>query len=200
MRVGFLLLVAYLSACAAVPTQLKDAMVIQKAEIKNVKEVYAINVTNLLDSIEKYRLAILDIHEANRIAKFSKTLDEVNGTITEVSPTGDANVDHIRLSTLQKINTFFDDQREKVREDIRLRRVQYASINQNFENIEAVNEAVNNYIESLVRLKNGRDAAAKGLLKRVTGLTSLPISFKDLPDPSTIEDLASRFTTQGETQ
>ena len=193
MRLATIIMTFCLSACAAVPTQLKTAMDVQKTEIANVKDLYRINVNQLLDSVEKYRIAILDLLESAKIAEYSKSLDEVNGTVEETDPTGDPNVDHVKLSTLKLIQVFFNEKRDDVRQDIRARRVQYDKIADNFDNIESVNRAVTEYIASLERLKNSRDAAAQGLLQKVTGLTSLPINLSDLPDPATLEDLAEKF-------
>ena len=61
--------------CAAVPTQLKDAITVQEREIKNVRELYVNNVNNLLNSIEKYRIEIINIYEQKFIDNYSKSLD-----------------------------------------------------------------------------------------------------------------------------
>ena len=194
MRTTLIIMMLCLSACAAVPTQLKTAMDVQKTEITTVKDLYGINIGNLLDAVEKYRIAILDLHEAAKIAEYSKSLDEIGGVVQETEATGDPDVDHLKLSTLKLIQDFFDGEREEVRQDIRARRAQYDKIGDNFDNIESVNRSVSEYIDSLARLDNARDAAAQGLLKKVTGLTSFPISLSDLPDPSTIEDVVDKFT------
>lgn len=189
MRNIYLLMCVGTFGCAAVPTQLQEAVTTQQTEIENVKALYATNVGNLLDAVESYRLEILDLYEAQYMARYSKALDEIDGTVQEVDPTGDPDVDFIHLSTLQQIRDFFDTQRSEVHADIQSRREQYALIENNFENIEAINAALGDYLASLARLKNSRDAAAMGLIRRVGSLSSFPISLSALPDPTTIEQL-----------
>lgn len=190
-------LILILSGCGSVPVQLKDAMDVQGQEIENVKSQYRTNIYNLLDAVEAHQMEILRLHEENVIARYSKALDEVNGNVQEVEPTGDPDVDHIHLSTLNKIHVFFEQERQKVRRDIRSRREEYAKIEHNFANIESINQAVADYIASLRRLKNARSQAARVLVQRATGFTSLPVSLSNVPDPATIEDLVNNFSPQG---
>lgn len=187
-----------IGGCAAVPTQLKDAMNVQRNEINNVKEMYITNVNNLLDPIEKYRLEVIDMYEQTYLAKHSKAFDvkpDAQGILQpqEVSPTGDPDVDHIHLSTLNKIKDFFDEQRQKIHEDIAERRKQYNLIHANFQNIETVNLSVAAYIDSLSRLKNARDAVAQSLARKVGSIAPIPVNLAKLPDPSTIEDIVKAF-------
>ena len=194
MRMTLSLAALFLTACATVPTQLKTAIDVQEREIANVKEMYRVNVSNLLDSIEKYQIAFIDLHEARFIAKESKALDEVAGVVKEVDPTGDPDIDYVKLSMLKDIQDFFDAKRNEVRQDIRQRRAEFNKIEANFENIEAINRAVADYIDSLARLSNARTAAAQGLFNKIDGLSPIPISLDDLPDPSSIENVLDTFT------
>lgn len=194
-----LLLCLTVGGCAAVPTQLKDAITVQEREIKNVRELYVNNVNNLLDSIEKYRMEIINIYEQEYIAQYSKSFDvktdaQGNPQPQEVQPTGDPDVDHIHLSTLKKIREFFDNQRQQVSKDISERRKQYNLIHENFENIETVNAAISDYIDSLSRLKNARDSVTQSLANKIGGIVPIPINLANLPDPSTIEDIVKAFT------
>jgi hypothetical protein len=173
-------------------------MKVQEQEIRNVKELYESNINNLVDAIEKYRLEIINIYEKSYLEKYSKAFDletDADGQPSpqEVPPTGDPDVDFIHLSTLKKINNFFEEQRKKVREDIAVRRKQYHLIQANYENIETVNAAVSDYLASLSRLKNARDTAARALSRQVEGIFPIPVSLAKLPDPSTIEDLVEAF-------
>ncbi len=187
-----------IGGCAAVPTQLKDAMNVQRNEINNVKEMYITNVNNLLDSIEKYRFEVIDIYEQKLLAKYSKAFDVRNnaeGTPEpqEVSPTGDLDVDYIHLSTLNKIRVFFDEQRLEVHKDIAERRKQYNLIHANFKNIETVNLSVSEYIDSLSRLKNARDVATQALAQKIAAIAPIPVNLAKLPGLSTIKEKAEAF-------
>lgn len=183
-----------LIGCAAVPKQVVDAMEKQKEEIERVKKIYFENMNNQLDAIEKYRLAILDIYEEqkrNEIRKAPGTKKDEDGNIVEtlVPPTGDSEIDVVNVELLETIETFFRAERDSVRLDIQKRREEIRMAEQNFENIEQINLTVNEYLESLVRLKESRDELAKSIRDKIEKIAPKPVSFNDIPDPSTIEDL-----------
>jgi hypothetical protein len=151
-----------------------------------------------LNSIEKYRIEIINIYEQKLIAQYSKSFDvkaDAQGNLQpqEIQPTGDPDVDHIHLSTLNNIRDFFNNQRQQVSKDISERRKQYNLIHENFENIETVNTAISDYIDSLSRLKKARDSAAQVLANKIGGIAPIPINLANLPDPSTIEDIVKAF-------
>jgi hypothetical protein len=187
-----------LTGCAAVPKQLVDAMEMQKQEIARVKKIYFENMNNQLDAIEKYRLAILDIYEdqyEDRIRKAPGTMKDSNGNIVEtlVDPTGDDEIDVFNIELLKTIDDFFTKERDTVRADINIRREEIRKAEQNFENIEQINASVNEYLESLVRLKESQDKLAKSLRDNLAKLAPIPVSFSELPDPSSIENLIKKF-------
>lgn len=183
------------TSCSVMPKQVLDAMEMQQKEIERVKEIYFDNFNNQLMAIEKYRLAIIDIYEEQTIAQYSKALDMVKNEnqemLQETQPTGDKNLDHINLGKLDDIQTFFRDKREMVRKDIQKRREQIIKANQNFENIEQINIVVNNYLQSLSRLKNSQDKLAEAIKRKIDKVIPIPVSFDNIPDPSTIEDLVN---------
>lgn len=183
------------TSCSVMPKQVLDSMEMQQKEIERVKEIYFDNLNNQLMAIEKYRLAIIDIYEEQTIAQYSKALDMVKNEnqemLQETQPTGDKNLDHINLGKLDDIQTFFRDKREMVRKDIQKRREQIIKANQNFENIEQINIVVNNYLQSLSRLKNSQDKLAEAIKRKIDKVIPIPVSFDNIPDPSTIEDLVN---------
>lgn len=193
-----LLFVLVLSGCAAVPKQVVDAMVKQDEEIRRVKKIYFENMNNQLDAIEKYRLAILDIYEEqykNKIRKAPGTKSDGNGNIIEalVLPTGDPEIDVFNVKLLEKIETFFNAERDSVRMDVQNRREEIRKAEANFENIERINTIVNEYLESLVRLKESRDKFARSIRKKLGEIAPVPVSFSDIPTPTAIEDLIDNF-------
>jgi len=195
-----LLILLFLTACASVPKQVVDAMQKQKEEIERVKVIYFENMNNQLDAIEKYRLAILNIYEEqyiNDIKKAPGLKKNSDGTFMEtlVEPTGDNEVDVVNIKLLNQVQNFFSTERDSVRVDIKKRRDEIRLAEQNFENIEQVNLAVNEYLESLSRLKESRDKLAESIRTKLLKIGPIPFSFEQLPDPSTIEDLISTFKT-----
>lgn len=198
-RVITIFILLLFMGCAEVPVQLRDAMDIQKTEIERVKRLYMENVKNLLNSIEKYRIAILNIYEDQLRTEHSKAFDiesKPDGTteLKEVDPVGDPDVDFLHISTLRKIEKFFDKKREEVRRDISDRRKKYKSLLQNYENIEKINVAVREYIDSLTRLKNAQDKFAKNLVKKVKELSPIPIPDDLLPDPTEFREVLREFS------
>lgn len=187
------LVMMLISGCASVPRQVVDAMTMQQQEIERVKKLYFNNLNNQLDAIEKYRIAIIDIYEEQYILQKSKALDMVTQgdktELMETEATGNKNVDHINIGKLEDIQSFFRGEREKVRIDIKNRREQINKANQNFENIEQINTVVNDYLQSLTRLKDSQDKLAKAIKSSIDKLIPIPITFNNFPDPSTIEDL-----------
>lgn len=190
----------FISGCAAVPKQVVDAMELQQRELERVKSIYFVNMNNQLDAIEKYRLAILDMYEKQEIAKHSKSLDveTIDGVtnIIETNPSGDQDVDHINLGKLGDIQEFFKVERAKVALDIKSRREQINIANQNFENIENINLVMNDYLQSLTRLKNSQDKLAMAIKSNMQKLVPIPFSFDNIPDPKTIEDIMNTLTTR----
>jgi hypothetical protein len=182
-----------LIGCASVPKQVVDAMELQQKEIKRVKEIYFSNLNNQLDAVEKYRIAILDLYEKQYISQASKALDMVKEgnqeELKETTPTGNKDVDHINLGKLNDIQTFFRNERKKIRLDIKSRKNEINKANENFENIEQINIVVNDYLQSLYRLKKSQDKLAKAIKTNLEKLIPIPVSFQNFPDPSTIEDI-----------
>ena len=188
------------AGCASVPKQLDDAMDKQREEIANVKTAYRQAVDELVSSIEEHHLEILALHETALLARESKSLDGVDGCPPEVDEcfqvvkrTGDPDVDHVHLSTQAKLRAYFKERRAQARRRMAALRVQYAAIDANFGNIESINRAVGDYIDSLARLRNARDAVSAVVWKKIAGLESSPVTARDLPDPATLEDLAEAF-------
>ncbi|WP_035807245.1 hypothetical protein [Lunatimonas lonarensis] len=197
-KISILILVIFIYGCAAVPKQVVDAMNAQKGEIERVKKIYFDNMNNQLDAIEKYRLAILDIYEEQykeQIRKAPGTEVDENGNTVEtlVAPTGDPEIDVLNVKLLNQIQTFFNTERDSVRLDIQNRRLEIRKAEANFENIELINSTVNEYLESLVRLKESRDKLAKSIRKKLENMTPIPISFSNIPDPETIKDIIRNF-------
>lgn len=182
------------TSCASVPKQLVDAMDKQEEEIARVKKIYFENMNNQLDAIEKYRLAILDIYEEqykNEIRQAPGTKKLKNGETVEdlVKPTGDDDIDVYNITKLKKIEEFFKKEREAVRSDIQTRRKEIKKAEANFENIALINSSVNEYLGSLVALKESRDKLAQSIRNKLGLISPIPVSFGDFPDPTLIEQL-----------
>ena len=146
---------------------------------------------NQLDAIEKYRYAILDIYEQQYIDKKTKSFGvDGNGKVAKLPPTRDAEIDYINVGLLEDISKFFKAERENVRIDIQKRREQIMLLNKNFENIEQLNNALDEYMQSLKRLTNSQENLAKSIGDRLKTIIPIQLpALKDIPDPKTVEDL-----------
>ena len=195
--IQMLVFILFVTSCASIPVQVVDAVAVQKKEIERVKALYFNNMNNQLDAIKKYRLAILDNSKKELLEKYSRApnVKVVNGKQEPVmeDATGNINVDYINIGLLKKIETFFSAERKKVLEDVQKRRVAIQKANQNFENIEKVNTVLNNYLQSLERLKTSRDKLAKAIKKQVDKILPISISLDDLPNPHSIEDIITKL-------
>lgn len=191
------LLIFITTSCASIPTQVVDAVEIQKKEIERVKAIYFTNMNNQLDAIKKYRLAILDNSKKELLKKYSKApnVKVVNGVQepTMDDSTGNDSVDYINIGLLNKIETYFSTERKKVLDDIDKRKIAIQKANQNFENIEKVNLVLSDYLQSLKRLKTSRDKLAKAIKKQVDKILPISISLNDLPNPDSIEDIINKL-------
>lgn len=197
MKMKLLFLVIVLTGCVAVPKQVIDAMEVQKVELENVRTIYFENMYNQLEAIEKYRIALLDIYEEQYRSQYMKApgTTEFNGQVVEalVEPTGDKEIDVINIQLLETIETFFKNERALVREDIQNRREAIALAEDNFENIEAVNASVKEYLESLLKVKESRDKLAKSIRSKLEIVSPIPVSFPAIPDPTTPENLSEKL-------
>ena len=188
----------FISGCASVPKQVVDAMAYQKLEIESVKKLYFENMNNQLNSIEKYQLDILDIYKQqnkDQIRKSPGTEIDENGNKSEVltDPTGDPEIDVYNVKLLNQIEKFYEAEKDSVRVDIDKRREKILIAQKNFENIELINSTVNDYLKSLVRLKESRDKLAKSIRSKLINIVPIPLSFDEIIEPSTIENKIKNF-------
>lgn len=51
------------------------------------------------------------------------------------------------------------------------------------------NRVMNDYLQSLARLKNSQDKLSIAIKSHIEKLVPIPFSFEDIPDPKTIEDV-----------
>jgi len=183
-----------LSGCASVPRQIVDAMELQKKEISNIKQTYFENLYNQLDAIEKYRLVILDLYEEQVIKELTHALEnkeDENGdaVYTLIQPTAHSTDLIVFVDQLKPIEKYFENKRDSVRIDIAKRREDIRLAERNFENIEQINSIVNEYLESLVMLKESQDRLAISLRNKLKQFVPVSFSINKIPDPSTIEDM-----------
>ena len=182
-----------ITSCAAVPKQVVDAVQKQKTEIANIKLVYFKNLMNQLETIEKYEYMFIDLYEKQIIQKYTHAPNVTNNQFKNGAPTGDKNIDFINMAHLEEIQNTFNKLRNDVKKDIEKRKENINLLNKNFENIEQLNNAVDEYMQSLIHVKEAQDKLAQSIKSKLEKLIPIPINFENLPDQNTIEEVINNL-------
>ena len=146
----FILLVVVLTtSCASVkiPEQVAKGVQTQEAEIKEVKDLYFESLTSQLNIIKEYQLMLVDIYEEKYRMNLSNRLS-VNGKKTILaSASGNKSKDFLKIATLEKLDDFFDNKRDSIRNDIADKMAQVKILEKKFDNIGLINSALNDYLK-----------------------------------------------------
>lgn len=182
-----------ITSCASVPKQVVDAVQKQKTEIANIKLVYFKNLMNQLETIEKYEYMFIDLYEKQMIQKYTHAPNVANNQFKNGVPTGDKNIDFINMAHLEEIQNTFNKLRNDVKKDIEKRKEDINLLNKNFENIEQLNNAVDEYMQSLVNIKEAQDKLAQSIKSKLEKLIPIPINSENLPYQNTIEEVINNL-------
>jgi len=181
-----------LGGCFKAPVELQRAVVIQQQEITQVKAFYNDAIQKLFDEIEQLQLHYVDQIEVGMIDKAKFKRGENPGTISS-----DDTLNVVFVPIQDRIHSFANEQRAKIRENIESARKQYLSLNQPINDIDSINKDLGAYIDSLIRYRRAQDALGQALLNKVNSIA--PIS---LPSPASIgkllDNVQSDFTKSAE--
>ncbi len=97
------------------------------------------------------------------------------------------------MSHLEEIQNTFTKLRNDVKRDIEKRKENINLLNKNFENIEQLNNAVDEYMQSLIHVKEAQDKLAQSIKSKLEKLIPIPINFENLPDQNTIEEIINNL-------
>lgn len=146
------------------PVALQNALQKQAEEIQIVKTHYAKSIVQLLDTIEKLQLELLGRVEQEVKAQkyFEKELAK------EPTRKTDPNLLIVAVQTEKMLDEYFDKKREEIRSRVATAKVEYLKLGQSIENIERINQAAREYVDSLVRLRRETRAMAQVVASRVS--------------------------------
>ena len=156
-----------LVACPA-PVALQNALQKQSEEIQIVSKSYPATVISLLDTIEKLQLEIVNKVDAETRAQkyFEK---EIGKPATKST---DPNLLIIAVETDKILNQFFNGKRDEVRSKIAVAKAEYLKLSASIDNIDKINKAAKEYIDSLVELRRETRAMAQLLASKASTVAS----------------------------
>lgn len=174
MRVGLLLctgaLASVLMGCFKAPLELKTALQRQATDLQQINTAYAQNIDALLTALEALQVETLKQAEDQLRSKYL-----YEGKVGNVATSGsDPELLIIRISVDKKISTFFSQKREQVHKNFSDKRKEFMKLQQSIDNATAVNQAMADYVDSLIRLRKAQDAFGKTLLTRLSSIAPVP--------------------------
>lgn len=185
------LVLLVLTGCPA-PIALQNALQKQSEEIQIVKSGYSRSIVSLLDTIEKLQLEILARVEAESRAQkyFEKEIGKV--PTAGVNP----NLLIIAVETDKILDQYFNGKREEVRRKVAAAKAEYLKLSQSIENIDKINKAAKEYIDSLVALRRETRAMAQALVSKASAVASGGLLDVTKVDLFKIPDLLLKPQTQ----
>lgn len=185
-KLGLFVASIALTSCVTtrMPQQLSSGITKQKEEISKIKELYFDNLNSQLDAIEAYQLLLIDTYEEKYRMRLSNSLKRShdNSSMMSRGSSGNKNTDFINLTTLEMLDVFFDEKKDSVRSQMAAKREQIRVAHKNFETIEAINTALNDYVKSKEQF-TGTDAYTQALDAQLKKLVSTPVVLDKVKTP-----------------
>lgn len=152
-----------LTGCPA-PVGVQTALEKQAEEITIVKNSYKDIIVKLLDTIEKLQLEILNNVELEIRSEnyFKKEIG------TDPTENTDPNLLIIPVLVDKELDEYFNEKRQQVRTNIAAAKADYLKLTESIENIEKINKAAKEYINSLVNLRRETKAMARTIVAKVS--------------------------------
>ncbi len=175
-----------LVSCFKAPLELKTALEKQAAELQQINTAYSQNIDVLLTALEALQIDYLRQAEDQLRSKYL-----YEGKIGERAvAASDPDLLIIRVTTEKKITSYFSRKQEQVHANFANKRKEFMKLQQSIDNATAVNQAMADYVDSLIRLRKAQDTFGKTLLTRITAVAPVP------PISSKVIDEVIRVTDQ----
>jgi len=179
-------LMSIFTGCFKAPLELKTALQRQATELQQINSAYSQNIDGLLTALETLQMDYLKQAEDQLRSKYL-----YEGKIGEKATSGsDPDLLVIRLTTEKKITGYFSQKREQVDKSFADKRKEFMKLQQSIDNAIAVNQAMSDYVDSLIRLRKAQDTFGKTLLTRISSIVPVPAI------SSTVIDEVIRVTDQ----
>ena len=170
MLIGACALASSLAGCFKAPLELKTALQKQAADLQQINTAYSQNIDSLLTALEVIQMDYLKQAEDQIRSKYL-----FEGKIGEkVTSASDPDLLIIRVSAEKKITGFFSQKREQVHANFADKRKEFMKLQQSIDNAIVVNQAMSDYVDSLIRLRKAQDTFGKTLLTRVSSVVPVP--------------------------
>jgi hypothetical protein len=161
---------ASLSGCYKAPLELRTALEKQAKELAQISSAYNENIDHLLTALEGVQLDYLKQAEDQLRTKYA-----YEGKIGEKAGAGsDPDLLIIRLASNKKISDYFSQKRDQVHKNFADKRKEFMKLQQSIDNASAVNQAMSDYVDSLIRLRKAEDTFGKTLLTRISTVVPVP--------------------------
>jgi hypothetical protein len=193
--------------CAHVPTEVRTAMEKQAAELKLIRQAHQDSVEALFQQIRTLQHFILDDFERLYQEKYARgpkavTLEDKTTAVifTDSSgkgfpPSFNPDRDVIAVSTSRMISDYFQKKREESDQKLEAAKAEFLKLQGHIQIAQQINEAVTEYIDSLVNLKRKQGELGQTLTAKVgkiPGLGAIQTTVFDLLKVDT-KDLESKL-------
>jgi hypothetical protein len=194
-----------LEGCAKVPTEVKTAMEKQAEELKQIKAAYKDSVDALFAQVRTLQLYILNEKEKEFQQRYARgpkvvTLEDKKTQVVvytdsdgkPLPPSGNVNTDLIALSTNRLISDWFAKKRADTEQQLLVAKEEFMKLQGHIEIAQQINQAVSEYVDSLVNLSKQQKELGSNLTKRLSVLPGAATVQKTLislliPDTSELE-------------
>jgi len=181
-RRGLLLPVILLglaAGCARVPVEVRTAMEKQAAELELIRAKHRESIDVLFAQIRRLQLHILDELEkvylekyaaGPRVVKLQDNTDAVVYTDSQgrrLPPSYNPDVDKIAVSTGRIITGWFSQRREESEKELHQTKAAFLELQGHIEITQQINQAVTDYVDSLVNLRRKQKELGTALLKKL---------------------------------
>lgn len=203
----------WLAACARVPVEVRTAMEKQGAELTLIRQSQRQSVDILFDQIRALQHYILDDLERGYQAKYARGPKPVTVGGEELlvytdkdgkglPPSYDADLDVIPVSTNRIITDWFRCKRTDSDQKLETTKSEFLKLEGHVQIAETINEAVTQYLDSLVNLRSKQKELGQTLIQKIgaiQGLTGIQASALSLFKIDTAE-LDSKLPKPGAAQ
>jgi len=181
-RRGLLLPVVLLglaAGCARVPVEVRTAMEKQAAELELIRSKHRESIDVLFAQIRRLQLHILDELEKVYLEKYAAgpravTLQDNTRAVvytdakgSDLPPSYNPRRDMIGVSISRTITSWFSQKREESEKELHETKAEFLKLQGHIEITQQINQAVTEYVDSLVNLRRKQKELAGVLLKKL---------------------------------
>lgn len=175
-----------LPGCAHVPQQLQTAIAQQSAELKTISDAEQKSLDALFAEIHLLQTTMLSNLESTYLSKYALgpkavTLDDKSPAVIYTDPktgkglpaSGNTVVDVIGVSTTEIITKWFTQKRADNEENLQKAKAEFAKIQDHIKIAQEINDALRDYIDSLVNLNAKEKQLGTHLITRLNAVPGI---------------------------